>query len=855
MPLTRKTRAYFFTVTNVTRANGTIGGIRFLTTDIPSQVTYQELFDSVPFMSAVADSATDAQQGLVQKATAAQVLAGVDTDPTTGFSLYSAPSTGAYIPRVGSNYIVPNANGTYLENGANLSAALTALSSFTPNGSALSATNRAELLLMPGEYDAATVFTLSAEFVDIIGISRNASDVILKGATHTLVQTAANVRIKNLTLKSTGLITEFAYNPTTNNPLTILDNVIFDVSGASLSMPPSIEYSGVYKNIVINHSSSSSNKSFGSDTSGIASGVFENITINTTSAVPDYSFGGVGGSASGTFTNCKVIGASFVAAFGSLAGTTIGTFTNCHTVAASNDLSFGSSLTSITSASSFTDCSSTALAGESHAFGGASTTIAGTFTRCITKSLVAYSFGRQGNCSGTFIDCRSYATGVNSSFGGEAGGNASGVFRRCSADALTGNYSFGGYGGTVSGTLDQCIATGTSSSMYAFGGSGVCGGTLSNCKATNSGDNYSFGGLGTSSGIFNYCIATSLSGNNFAFGGFYSSAGTASGEYNYCKASTTNGSNYSFGGNVGGLASGKFSYCRSSSTNGDIYSFGGGGGATTSGSFKYCESKSTGASVRSFGSGIGSSFMNCTTDSGGANYSFAGLYDANGKYVNCVAISIYDNVSFGGNSIASGKFINCSAINNTTSSYETKAFGGSGVASGYFKGCTTIAGGRDISFGGQDTASGTFINCSTTAIEDSYSFGGNGGDATGIFKDCTAKGINTCTPFGGGGTATGEFDNISMSWQWSTVFTGVLKNSTIIATIDSGANSHGITDIRTAGRIYNCTILATGTGVSLNSTIAAQTPKVSHSRFNAVYGANVTNGLVTNYNIIDVLIS
>ena len=98
------------------------------------------------------------------------------------------------------------------------------------------------------------------------------------------------------------------------------------------------------------------------------------------------------------------------------------------------------------------------------------------------------------------------------------------------------------------------------------------------------------------SGTFTSCI-----GGDYAFGG----SGTASGTFTNCT-----GGNYAFGGNIGGTASGTFTNCT-----GGAYAFGAGGIA--SGTFNYC----TGGTDSFGSSGVASGTFNYCT---GGNYAFGG---------------------------------------------------------------------------------------------------------------------------------------------------------------------------------------------------------------------------------------
>lgn len=288
------------------------------------------------------------------------------------------------------------------QNGANLLSAYATAKTLTPNGAALSADNRACVIVPPGVYDLGddgeggeyTALTLDTEFVDIIGLSSDNKQQYIKGTppainSGVIVQTADDVRIVNLTLKTLTEVEELpeddtgsaAYFPSTNLSSVVIENCEFIEGDGEeehflLGMRTCVEYSGTYIDCT------GGCGAFG--VGGIASGIFNNCTGG------ENSFGG-SGTASGTFNNCT--GGS--AAFGG-EGTASGIFNNC--------------------------------TGGEGAFGGG------------------------GTASGTFTNC----TGGECSFGGE--GTALGVFTNCTGD----DGSFGGGGGTLSGQLYFCrLTTGT----------------------------------------------------------------------------------------------------------------------------------------------------------------------------------------------------------------------------------------------------------------------------------------------------------------------------------------------------------------------------------------------------------
>jgi hypothetical protein len=167
------------------------------------------------------------------------------------------------------------------------------------------------------------------------------------------------------------------------------------------------------------------------------------------------------------------------------------------------DPTFGSN--PIIVSGTFIDCQ-----GGVYSFGGLGTA-SGTFTNCVGGN---NSFGGQGTASGTFIDCQ----GGNNSFGFQ--GTASGTFTNC----VGGNNSFGGNGGTASGTFTDCQGGGgsfggTASGIFnycqggnlSFGGtlSGTLSGKLYYCRLTSGTFKTVSGG-----GITRYCLDGSNVANN-----------------------------------------------------------------------------------------------------------------------------------------------------------------------------------------------------------------------------------------------------------------------------------------------------------------------------------------------------
>lgn len=216
-----------------------------------------------------------------------------------------------------SNYIVVDISANNaISNGTALLAAYAAAKVLTPNGAALSATNRACVILPPAKYDlGVTGLVLDTEFVDLIGLCTNRSLQYITNSPNwetgdkgTIIQTADDVHISNLTIvlpitnsePGGGMYDSAAYYPASNLNKTIIDNCEFigNESGSTPCMRRVVEYSGKYTNCKAGY--------HGFGCRSIASGTFINCEGD------DYAFGGGSdGVASGVFINCRGKNGSF----------------------------------------------------------------------------------------------------------------------------------------------------------------------------------------------------------------------------------------------------------------------------------------------------------------------------------------------------------------------------------------------------------------------------------------------------------------------------------------------------------------------------------------------------------------
>ncbi len=334
------------------------------------------------------------------------------------------PSGGSMI--TGQNFLIVQTADIDTSNqlGAKLLAVLAAAKLVTPNGSALSASNRIAIIIPPGIYNCSATLALDTQFIDLIGLTDNREDVIIKSTSgYTVTKTANDILLKNINIQNafSGCIVSGDYS---NEKF---ENVIFSTTASGLStMPLGNTCSGTYTDCLIRNSFAA--------------------------AVTEYAFGGgLAGVASGTFTRCKYVTTSgatpTTCLFGGL-GTASGSFIDCEVNnSASIDISFGGG-------------------------GGAGTNYAtGVFTRCKSYSYAGSEpFGAFGEASGTFTDCYAELTnnGIIYAFGGGSGGVASGIFIRCTASCsgTMVNRSFGGGTATASGNFKDCSALHGASGSY-----------------------------------------------------------------------------------------------------------------------------------------------------------------------------------------------------------------------------------------------------------------------------------------------------------------------------------------------------------------------------------------------------
>ena len=202
-------------------------------------------------------------------------------------------------------------------NGQNLVDAYNYAKTLTPNGAALSATNRVHVIIQPGNYTLAAQLSVDTEFVDLIGLGaqkleRGAVPAVIIDA-YTLYVFANDVRIQGISVGTqefkidsslplqrvedcTGGDYSFGYFIGT------LSGTFVNCTGGQYSFGRFANTSGTFTNCTGGYGS------FGSFST--ASGTFTNCTGG------QYSFGGFGVDVSGKFYQCRLTSGTFRAVTG-----------------------------------------------------------------------------------------------------------------------------------------------------------------------------------------------------------------------------------------------------------------------------------------------------------------------------------------------------------------------------------------------------------------------------------------------------------------------------------------------------------------------------------------------------------
>jgi hypothetical protein len=430
----------------------------------------------------------------------------------------------------GTDYVFVSANGTDVENAAELQAAYTTAQGMSPSSS-----KRITVIVAPGRYNfGSSTMNINTSFIDVVSLTGDTDVILTTTATVGLSASASNALIRGINVSprrfevgntlSQLRVEKCVAGERSFGAASNLTSTLVDCTAGQ----ESFGWNGTMSGTLINCTSLGV-RSFGFQST--VSGIFINCKSSDQSF--GYSavvFGGLN-SFQATFIDC--VGAYQSFAFNTVTGSK---FTRC----VSGAQSFGYNGT-ITSFAVFTDCDSGDESFGSASFPGNSQAD-GFFIRCKSGGK---SFGWNGYAIGTFIDCEVKLFGE--SFGGASSAisgqdwGAFGTFIRCKS----GNNSFG-YVSEAGGTFTDCVAGNLSFGSFSnVNASSNASGTFTRCISGDS----SFGNLCPASGTFTDCVAGTGS-----FGSGISSI--ASGVFNNCIGGLN-----SFGKN-GSSLTGKLYYCR-----------------------------------------------------------------------------------------------------------------------------------------------------------------------------------------------------------------------------------------------------------------------------------------------------
>ena len=388
----------------------------------------------------------------------------------------------------GTNYVYVMADGTDVENAAELQAAYDLAKTMSP-----SIDNKITVIAAPGNYKFPSTFIMDTQHINLVSLTGN-SDVIfdvdvvdpvvlsgfnITNIVYALLIDANDIFVKGIQGKNVysenwniwwgELDYKYGIDIAHNLPNIILENCIagpFSFAGDfTFGLQPVKSLSGTFIDCKASY--------FSFGYYAITSGTFLNCKAILLGGFYGSDLFGAYGTANGYFENCEADNSSF--ARGGIAS---GTFVNCSSTAAS----FG---TGGTASGIFINCRAL-----NDSF-GRSGTASGIFINCYSSG--SQSFGTMGTASGTFTNCHS---GFNS-FGSD--GVASGIFTGCTA-----TFSSFASNGTASGTFINCTAL---SSSFGAGNNLTINGTFHNCI----GGQFSFGSSGflmTFTGKLYYCRLT-----------------------------------------------------------------------------------------------------------------------------------------------------------------------------------------------------------------------------------------------------------------------------------------------------------------------------------------------------------
>jgi len=401
---------------------------------------------------------------------------GIGTIPNAALTAESLILSAPTQPTAtGANSVTVTVTGTATTNGTNLRTAYTAAKALTPGGNALSASNRAMVILPVAEYDmGSTTFTLDANFVDLIA-QTPVNPITADSGAHLPLSTDDTTETDAQSLSEYRPTTTVVKNSTAHNTIT---QTVADVRLIGFTVANLLATFDIGEN--------ANGSAFVATVTNAASyyvqmyfwsrlGQWYTDGGSTNRAAVAFR-----GAVSGTWIDCIANNASWLGgteiralncqrcyagpnSFSADNGMFASIFLDVHIVgisAGASSRGFQFAGGHIAEDCVFRDCHA-----GNDSFGGSQTTVSGTFIRCIGG---ARSFA--GTASGLFLE--------------------SSIFNGYAVDCTAGATSFGGYQpdlslpGQFNGVAIRCTASGNGSfGMPATGTTqiGVIGGLLLQC--------------------------------------------------------------------------------------------------------------------------------------------------------------------------------------------------------------------------------------------------------------------------------------------------------------------------------------------------------------------------------------
>lgn len=384
-------------------------------------------------------------------------------------------SGGGSFSLQGTNYLSVLATGTPTENGISVLSAYAAAQAMTPNGAALSATNRVVILLAPGYYSfdegspTGGIFTVNSSFIDLESLS-GVPDVYFSSMQVLSTGDGINVRISGIDTTKNSYFVHGAFavaaSGGVNESLYIRDCVGGEYSFGSYSM----SINGTFDSCIARA------YSFGYTANSAPIGIVATSTSGT--------------NLSGTFKNCIAGNYSFlsteatmfsnVANFGTIDNCTAGSYSFCYSVRGS----FNAGTIKNCTAGTYSFCSGNELIS-----GTCNSTNSGVINNCTANSNSFVSvIGTATDAAqnqGTISNC----SAANNSFASQSNLNVGvnyGTIINCSA--IAGTKSFMGNLGQNGGVVSECI---TSNLGFCCDNSSGIFGDIYRCTMT--GDTFTVG--------------------------------------------------------------------------------------------------------------------------------------------------------------------------------------------------------------------------------------------------------------------------------------------------------------------------------------------------------------------------